>query len=277
MPEKPLLKQLAEAAAAIRAATPLSPGIAVVLGSGLGGFADQVEEAVTIPYKDIPGWPASTAIGHAGQLVVGTFKDAAVAVMRGRAHFYEGHPIDRVVFGVRVLARLGVRTLVITNASGAVREGLAPGDLVLINDHLNLMGTSPLIGKNEDELGPRFPPMSEAYDPQLRALAHKAAKKLGQTLQEGVYAALTGPAYETPAEIRMVRALGGDLVGMSTAPEVIAARHMGLKCLGISCVTNLGAGMSDSPIDGDHVIAVGKAAQGRLTALLGEIVPALAS
>ena len=195
--------------------------------------------------------------------------------MKGRAHLYEGHPADRVVFGVRVLGRLGAGTLVVTNACGGVREDLAPGDLVLVSDHLNLQGTSPLVGPNDDTLGPRFPDMSSAYDPRSATIAHAAAARLGQTLAEGVYAAWLGPAFETPAEIRMIRALGGDLVGMSTVPEVLAARHMGIRCLAISCVTNMAAGILPEPIDAEHVLAVGAQAQDRLTALLAEVLPAL--
>jgi purine-nucleoside phosphorylase len=263
------------AAAAIAQRAKIKPKIGIVLGSGLGGFADQIENGVTIPYGEIPGWPASTAIGHAGTLVVGNFKGAPVAVMRGRAHLYEGHAPEKVVFGVRALKALGTETFVITNAAGGVRTDYKPGDLVVITDHLNLQARSPLVGPNDDRLGPRFPDMSNAYDRDLREKAHAAAKRLGQTLKDGVYAALLGPTYETPAEVRMVGILGGDLVGMSTVAEVIAARHMGAKVLAISCVTNMAAGILDTPIDGEHVIAVGKAAQGRFTALLGEIIPTL--
>ena len=264
-----------DAVAAIRQRSPLVPRVAVVLGSGLGGFAERVEDAVEIPYGEIPGWPVSTALGHAGMLVLGTFAGVPVAVMKGRAHLYEGHPADRVVFGVRVLGRLGAGALVVTNACGGIREDLAPGDLVLVSDHLNLQGTSPLVGPNDDSLGPRFPDMSSAYDPALRELAHAAADRLGQSLSEGVYAAWLGPAFETPAEIRMIRVLGGDLVGMSTVPEVLAARHMGLRCLTISCVTNMAAGILPEPIDAEHVLRVGAQAQDRLTALLAEILPAI--
>ena len=266
---------IGEALVAIRGRSSLVPRVAVVLGSGLGGFADELEDAVEITYSEIPGWPAATALGHAGTLVLGTVAGVPVAVMRGRAHLYEGHPAAQVVFGVRVLGRLGAQTLVLTNACGGVREDLTPGDLVLVSDHLNLQGTSPLVGPNDDSLGPRFPDMSNAYDQELRGLAHAAAARLGQTLPEGVYAAWLGPAFETPAEIRMIRTLGADLVGMSTVPEVLAARHMGIRCLAISCVTNMAAGILPEPIDAEHVLAVGAAAQGRLTALLGEILPAL--
>ena len=216
-----------QALIAIRRLSALEPRVAVVLGSGLGGFAEEIDDAVEIPYGEIPGWPVSTAMGHAGTLVLGDVAGVPVAVMRGRAHLYEGHSAGRVAYGVRVLGRLGVRTLVLTNACGGVREDLAPGDLVLVSDHLNLQAASPLIGPNDDSLGPRFPDMTNAYDPELRAAAHAAAARLGQKLSEGVYAAWLGPAFETPAEIRMIRALGGDLVGMSTVPEVLAARHRG--------------------------------------------------
>jgi len=264
-----------DAVAAIRGRTTVVPRAAVVLGSGLGGFADRVENPVSIPYGEIPGWPISTAMGHAGTLVVGTFAGVPVAVMKGRAHLYEGHAADRVVFGVRVLGRLGAGTLVVTNACGGIRGDLTPGDLVLISDHLNLQGTSPLVGPNDETLGPRFPDMTAAYDPALRALAHECAARLGQSLSEGVYAAWLGPAFETPAEIRMIRTLGADLVGMSTVPEVLAARHMGLRCLAISCVTNMAAGILPEPIDPEHVLIVGAQAQERLTALLAEVLPRL--
>lgn len=263
------------AVAAIRERTSLVPRATVILGSGLGGLAAAVDGAVEIPYGEIPGWPVSTAIGHSGTLVLGTFAGVPVAVMKGRAHLYEGHSPGQVVFGVRVLGRLGAGVLVVTNACGGVREDLSPGDLVLVSDHLNLQGASPLVGPNDDSLGPRFPDMSAAYDPALRALTHEAATRVGQTLAEGVYAAWLGPAFETPAEIRMIRVLGGDLVGMSTVPEVLAARHMGLRCLAISCVTNMAAGILPEPLDAGHVLAVGARAEGRLTALLAELLPTL--
>jgi purine-nucleoside phosphorylase len=262
-----------EAVAAIRARTELTPRVAVVLGSGLGGFADRLEGATEIPYAEIPGWPVATALGHSGTLLLGTFAGVPLAVMKGRAHLYEGHPASRVVFGMRVLGRLGAGVLVVTNACGGIREDMTPGDLVLVSDHLNLQGTSPLVGPNDDSLGPRFPDMSDAYDPLLRRLTHDAAARLGQSLSEGVYAAWLGPAFETPAEIRMLRILGADLVGMSTVPEVLAARHMGLRCLTISCVTNMAAGILPEPIEAEHVLRVGAQAQERLTALLAETLP----
>jgi purine-nucleoside phosphorylase len=265
----------AEAAAAIRKRTALEPKIAIVLGSGLGGFADAIGDSVAIAYEDIPGWPTSTAIGHAGKLVVGTFRGVPIAAMKGRAHLYEGHAPQKVVFGVRALAALGVETFLFTNAAGALNPAFAVGDLILLNDHINMSGANPLSGANDDALGPRFPDMGNAYDSDLRAIAHDAARAVGQTLKEGVYLAFSGPTYETHAEVRMARLLGGDLVGMSTVHEVIAARHMSKTCLAISCVTNMGAGMTSAALDGDHVIAAGAAASERFTALVGEIIPRL--
>jgi purine-nucleoside phosphorylase len=264
-----------EAAALIQRASALEPRVGVVLGSGLGGLADELDDPVELPYGEIPGWPVSTAVGHAGTLVLGTLGGVPLAVMRGRAHLYEGLPPDKVVFGVRVLGRLGVRTLVLTNACGGVREDLEPGQLVLVSDHINLQGSSPLVGPNDDSLGPRFPDMSNAYDSELRAAAREAGRGLGLEFAEGVYAAWLGPAFETPAEIRYVRAIGGDLVGMSTVPEVLAARHMGMRCLAISCVTNMAAGVLPEPIDHERVLAIGARASGTLTALLRELLPSL--
>src|SRR5262245_51683388 len=225
--------ELDSAVAAIHARADVAPSVGVVLGSGLGSFADALEEAVEIPYADIPGWPVATALGHSGTLVVGTFGGVPTAVMRGRAHLYEGLPPAKVAFGVRVLALLGARTLVLTNAVGAINDAFAPGQLVLISDHVNLQGQSPLVGPNDDDLGPRFPDMSDAYDPDLRAAARAAADRIDMKLGEGIYAAWLGPAFETPAEIRMLRVLGADTVGMSIVPEVLAARHMGIRWLAI--------------------------------------------
>lgn len=268
---------LDEAVRTIRVATPLEPRVGVVLGSGLGGLADALEEPTMIPYDEIPGWPGSTAVGHAGVLVVGTLDGVPVAVMRGRAHLYEGIGAERTVFGVRVLGRLGIRTLVVTNAAGAINESFRPGQLVLVSDHVNLQGTSPLVGTNDESLGPRFPDLSDAYDPELRARARQAAADLGIELGEGVYTAWLGPQFETPAEIRFMRAVGGDLVGMSTVQEVIAARHMGIRCLGISVVTNMAAGVLPEKIDHEAVLEVGGQAAGALTSLLRELVPTLSS
>jgi len=262
---------------AVRQRTSIAPSVGVVLGSGLGGFADALEQTVEIPYAEIPGWPAVTAVGHAGTLVLGSFEGAEVVVMRGRAHLYEGLEPARVVFGIRVLALLGIHTLVLTNAVGAIDTALEPGQLVAISDHLNLQGQSPLVGPNDDTLGPRFPDLTNAYDARLREAAREAAARAGVRLQEGVYAAWLGPAFETPAEIRMLGRLGADIVGMSTVPEVLAARHMGVRCLAISCVTNMAAGVLPEPIDHERVLEVGARAADTLTALLGELVPTLSA
>jgi purine-nucleoside phosphorylase len=261
----------------IREETDLEPRVGVVLGSGLGELADEVDSRIEIPYYEIPGWPSSTAVGHAGVLVVGAIDGVPVALMRGRAHLYEGLGADRVVFGVRVLGRLGIRSLVVTNAAGGINPEFRPGLLVLISDHVNLQGTSALVGPNEGSLGPRFPDMSDAYDAELRARAREAAAALGIELGEGVYAAWLGPQFETPAEIRFMRAVGGDLAGMSTVQEVIAARHMGIRCLGISVVTNMAAGVLAEKIDHEAVLEVGARAAGSLTALLRELVPTLSA
>jgi purine-nucleoside phosphorylase len=261
----------------IREGSELDPVVGVVLGSGLGGLADELEGRVEIPYAEIPGWPVSTAVGHTGTLVLGTLDGIPVAVMRGRAHLYEGIGGERVVFGVRVLGALGIRSLVVTNASGGINPDFEPGQLVLISDHLNLQGTSALVGPNDESLGPRFPDMSDAYDPELRARAHEAAARLGLELGEGVYAAWLGPQFETPAEIRFMRAAGGDLAGMSTVQEVIAARHMGIRVLGISVVTNTAAGVLPEKIDHEVVLEVGARSAGSVTALLRELVPTLSA
>lgn len=248
----------------------------MILGSGLGGLADELEGCVEIPYDDIPGWPVSTAVGHAGVLALGTVDGMPVAVLKGRAHLYEGIPAERVVHGVRVLGALGVRTLVVTNAAGAINERFRPGLLVLVSDHVNLLGTSPLVGPNDETLGPRFPDMGNAYDPEFRAFAREAADRLGIELGEGVYGAWLGPQFETPAEIRFMRAIGCDLAGMSTVPEVIAARHMGMRCLGVSVVTNMAAGVVEGRLEHEAVLSVAAEAQPRLTGLLRELLPSLA-
>lgn len=247
-----------------------------MLGSGLGGVADAIEDRVELPYGEIPGWPAAGAVGHAGRLLLGRLGEAPVAVMQGRAHLYEGVPPERAVFGIRVLGKLGVTTLVVTNAAGAINESFRPGMLVLISDHVNLMARSPLVGPNDESLGPRFPDMSDAYDPVLRAAAREVAERLGVETGEGVYGAWLGPQFETPAEIRFMRAVGCDLAGMSTVPEVIAARHMGIRCLGISVVTNMAAGIARGKLGHAEVLEVGARTQPRLTALLRELVPVLA-
>lgn len=265
------------AVARIRDETGIEPRVGLVLGSGLGGLVNDVEDRVEIPYSEIPDWPVSTAIGHAGKLVLGTLAGVPVAVMCGRAHLYEGISADRVAFGVRVLGRLGIRTLVVTNAAGGINLDYRPGLLVLISDHVNLQGTSALVGPNDDAVGPRFPDMSDAYDPELRALARETAARLGIELAEGVYGAWLGPQFETPAEIRFMRAVGGDLAGMSTVQEVIAARHLGIRVLGVSVVTNMAAGVLPEKIDHEAVLEVGARAAGSLIVLLRELVPTLSA
>jgi purine-nucleoside phosphorylase len=265
------------AASQIRRRISVEPRVAVILGSGLGGLADELEDAVEIPYASIPGWPVPTAVGHAGVLVVGALEGVPVAALRGRAHLYEGVGGEAVAFPVRVLGRLGVRTLVVTNAAGGVDGSFRPGQLVLVSDHVNLQGTSVLVGPNDDALGPRFPDMSDAYDPELRARAREAASRLGIALGEAVYVGWLGPQFETPAEIRMMRTLGGGLVGMSTVQEVIAARHLGIRCLGVSVVTNMAAGVLPEKIDHEAVLEVGARAAVDLTKLLRALLPTLSA
>jgi purine-nucleoside phosphorylase len=249
------------------------PRVAVVLGSGLGAFADELADRTEIPYSAIPGWPCSTAIGHAGKLVFGRLGALEVAVMAGRVHLYEGYTPAQVTFGVRVLGALGVRSIVFTNAAGGINLALERGGLVLISDHINLQGSNPLAGPNDDNLGPRFPDMSEAYSRQLRALAHEVGSELGIRLAEGVYAAVLGPSYETPAEIRYLRTIGADLVGMSTVPEAIAANHMGMRALGISCVTNMAAGILPQKIRHAEVLEAGEMVRGTLVKFLRALLP----
>ncbi|HWF09416.1 MAG TPA: purine-nucleoside phosphorylase [Bryobacteraceae bacterium] len=251
------------------------PKVAVVLGSGLGAFAEALENPQTIPYSDIPGWPPSTAVGHAGNLVIGAIDGLPVAALAGRAHLYEGYTAQQSVYGIRVLGRMGVQSVVLTNAAGGVNKSFGPGQLVLISDHINLLGQNPLTGPNDDSLGPRFPDMSEAYAKRYREAAREAGRELGLDLPEGVYAALPGPSYETPAEIRYLRAIGADLVGMSTALEAITANHMGMKVLGISCVTNFGAGVTDQKLDHKEVLAVGERVKGTMVDLLRRVLPRL--
>ena len=272
MSAPPLLARLTEAVRLIEARTPLRPKVGLVLGSGLGAFARSLERPVAIPYPEIPHFPTSTAIGHAGELVVGTSQGVPVAVMAGRVHFYEGYPIQQVVFPVQVLGRFGVRVLVLTNAAGSVNVNYKPGELMVIQDHVNLMGTNPMIGSNEEQLGLRFFDMTEAYDPRLREIAEKACWKAGVPVRKGVYLALSGPSYETPAEIRMLRTLGADAVGMSTVPETIAARHLGLRVLGLSCITNMAAGVTRRKLDHREVLEVGEKVKSALLDVLGRIV-----
>ena len=246
------------------------PRVAVVLGSGLGAFADDLDDSQEIHYPQIPGWPKSTAIGHAGKLVFGNVGSTPVVVMSGRAHLYEGHSMDKVVYGVRALGRLGVKAFIFTNAAGGINLSYRQGMLVLVSDHINLQGANPLSGPNDDSLGPRFPDMTDAYDAEFRRRAMAIAG-----LPEGVYAGLLGPSYETPAEIRYLRAIGADLVGMSTVPEVIAARHMGIRCMAISCVTNMAAGVAGKKLDHAEVLEVGRQTRGAMVNLLRALAPSI--
>ena len=252
-----------------------TPRVAVVLGSGLGAFADTLENPVVTPYSDIPGWPRSTAVGHAGKLIVGGVAGTPVAVLAGRAHLYEGYTAQQAVFGIRELRKMGVESVILTNAAGGINEQFHAGKLVLISDHINLLGQNPLTGPNDDTLGPRFPDMSEAYSKSYREIARAAAKEMDLELPEGVYAAVPGPSYETPAEIRYMRTIGADLVGMSTIPETIAANHMGMKVLGISCVTNAAAGVLDQKLNHAEVLEVGARMNSTLIELLRRIIARL--
>lgn len=273
-----LLARLDRAAAAIRAIEARPPEVAIVLGSGLGAFADTLTHTTVLPYREVPGMSSVTVPGHAGRLVIGRLPGdtgPVVAALAGRIHLYEGHAPSDVVFNVRLMIRLGAKIIVLTNAAGALSPDHTPGDLVLISDHLNLQGLTALMGPNEPALGPRFPDMSAVYDPELRARARAAATDLGITLREGVYAALLGPSYETPAEIRMLRTLGADLVGMSTVAEATAARHMGARVLGISCVTNLASGVSKTPLSHTEVEETASAARPRFVAFLHKLLGSL--
>jgi purine-nucleoside phosphorylase len=249
--------------------------IGVVLGSGLGAFADALENRIETPYSEIPGWPRSTAIGHAGKLVTGRIGGTEVVVLAGRAHLYEGYSPAQVTFGVREMAKRGVRTLVLTNAAGGINLNFHPGDLVLITDHINLTGANPLTGPNDDSVGPRFPDMTEAYCGKYRETAKATAAGLGIILQEGVYAALAGPSYETPAEIRYLRTIGADLVGMSTVPEAITANYLGMKVLAISCVTNMAAGILPQKLVHTEVLETGERVRETLVKLLRAVLPKL--
>jgi purine-nucleoside phosphorylase len=265
---------LAESAAkSVLQRTSLRPQIGLVLGSGLGAFAESLTDQTRIPFAEIPAFPRSTAIGHAGQLVVGKSGDIPVAVMQGRVHLYEGYSAQEVAFPMRVFGRMGIRSVILTNAAGGINLRYQQGALVLMSDHINLQGTNPLVGVNDDRFGERFPDMTHAYDKAYRELAREEASKLGMTLHEGVYVALLGPSYETPAEIRYLRTIGADLVGMSTALEVIAARHVGIKALAISCVTNMAAGILDQPLSHQEVMETGERVRESFEALLRAVLP----
>ena len=252
-----------------------APAAGVVLGSGLEGFAAELTDRVEIPYAEIPGWPRSTVAGHTGRLAVGRLGAVAVAVLSGRAHLYEGYSAAEVAFPVRVLGLLGIRTLVLTNAAGGINPAFRAGQLALISDHLNLQGVNPLVGEKKERFGPRFVDLSDVYPIRLRELGREAGRRLGLDLREGVYAAVTGPHYETPAEIRYLRAIGADLVGMSTVPEAIAAAQMGIPVLGISCVANAAAGNLPHRISHEEVLEAGARSRDSLIALLKEVIPHL--
>lgn len=268
----------AEAAAKlVLGRTPLRPQIALVLGSGLGGFADTLADSVAIPYAEIPAFPRSTAIGHAGRLVIGKAGAVPVAAMQGRVHLYEGYSAQEITFPIRVFGRMGIRAVILTNAAGGINLSYSQGALVLIRDHINLQGQNPLVGENDDRFGVRFPDMTDVYAKSYRQIARDAGSTLGMTLHEGVYAGLLGPSYETPAEIEYLRRIGADLVGMSTVAEVIVARHMGIKVLAISCVTNMAAGILDQPLSHQEVMETGERVKTTFESLLRAVLPRIAA
>ena len=261
-----------EAADAIRARVPVLPEIAIVLGSGLGDFANALGDAVSMPYEELPHWPAARVVGHEGRLAVGRARGKLIAALAGRCHAYEGHDLRTVTFAVRVLGVLGVKTLILTNAAGGVNTSFLQGALMVIDDHINLLGGNPLVGANDDRFGPRFPDMTEVYSSRLRRIADEAGREMGVVLPHGVYVALLGPSYETPAEIRYLRAIGVDAVGMSTVPEAIVARHMGMDVLGISCISNMAAGVLPQPLHHDEVMETTRRVRGQFIALLEGIL-----
>ena len=265
------------AAKLILSRTPFRPKIGLVLGSGLGAFADSLTDASRVPYTEIPSFPQSTAIGHAGQLVIGNAGNVSVAAMQGRVHQYEGYSAQQVTFPIRVFGRMGIKSVILTNAAGGINLGFSQGALVLIRDHINLQGTNPLVGPNDDRFGVRFPDMTHAYSRAYREIAREESAKLSIMLHEGVYAALLGPSYETPAEIEHLRRIGADLVGMSTAAEVIAARHMGMDVLAMSCVTNMAAGIVDQPLSHAEVMETGERVKSTFEALLRAVLPRINS
>lgn len=267
-----LYQRVEHAAGVIRTHHRPDVGLALVLGSGLGAFADELQEPVIVPYDQIPGFARSTVEGHAGQLVIGKAGGVLVATMQGRFHYYEGYPLDDVVFPIRVLKSLGAHTLVLTNAAGGINVQFDKGVLMVISDHLNLMGASPLRGPHDPNFGARFPDMSEVYARDLQEMVVEEAHGMGLQMRRGIYAALSGPSYETPAEIRMLRTLGADAVGMSTVPEAIVARQMGMRVLGISCITNLASGVADQPIDHSEVIETGEHVRAAFTELLRRVI-----
>jgi len=267
-----LYERVEHAARLIRSRTSEEPRIAIILGSGLGAFADDFEEPVAIPYEDIPGFMRSTAEGHAGRLVVGKVDNVPLLAMQGRVHFYEGYSLEDVTFPIRVFKLLGIKTLILTNAAGGINIELDQGALMVISDHLNLMGVNPLRGGNDDRFGPRFPDMTAVYSPELQQLVIEEAQAIGVEMRRGVYAALSGPSYETPAEIVLLRNFGADAVGMSTVPEAIVARHVDMEVLGISCITNMAAGISDAPINHEEVMETGSRVKATFTQLLRRVI-----
>jgi purine-nucleoside phosphorylase len=271
-----LFPQAETAAQSILQRTQLRPKIGLVLGSGLGAFADSLTTPTRIPYSEIPAFPRSTAIGHAGQMVIGQVEDIPVAAMQGRVHLYEGYTAQQIAFPIRVFGRMGIRAVILTNAAGGINRNYQQGALVLIRDHINLQNSNPLIGPNDDRLGVRFPDMTQAYARDYRKIAQEEAAKQGITLPEGVYAAMAGPNYETPAEINYLRIIGADLVGMSTVAEVIAARHMEMKVLAISCVTNMAAGIIDQPLSHEEVMETGERVKASFEGLLRAVLPRIA-
>ena len=264
--------QVHAAAERVRAASTTIPEVAIVLGSGLGGFASSLGSAVSIPYADIPNWPVSNVVGHEGRLVIGENAGRRVAALSGRAHFYEGHDLRTVTFGIRVLGVLGVKTLVLTNAAGGINTAFAPGDLMVIDDHINLLGSNPLVGPNDERFGVRFPDLTHVYSRRLRQLADDTAGAQGIALRHGVYVACHGPSYETPAEVRYLRLIGADAVGMSTVPEAIVARHMGIEVLGISCITNFAAGVLPQPLNHAEVLETAQRVRLTFIALLNGVI-----
>jgi len=272
-----LYERAEHAARVIRSRTTETPRVAIVLGSGLGGFADDFEDAVRIPYEDIPGFALSTAQGHAGQLVVGKVDHVPLLAMQGRVHYYEGYSLEQVTFPIRTFKLLGIKTLILTNASGGVNVQLTQGALMVLSDHLNLMGDNPLRGPNDPRFGPRFPDMTAVYSPELQEIVIEEARALGIEIRRGIYAALSGPSYETPAEIHLMRNLDADAVGMSTVPEAIVARQMDIEVLGISCITNMAAGISDEPINHEEVMATGDRVRTTFTQLLRGVVGRVSS
>jgi purine-nucleoside phosphorylase len=268
-----LYERAEKAARVIREKTKTDVPVAIVLGSGLGGFANELADATAVPYEQIPGFARATVEGHAGRLVIGKAGNSLIAAQQGRFHFYEGYSLEDVTFPIRVMKLLGVRTLILTNASGALNVEYTPGSLMVITDHINLMGVNPLIGPNDERFGPRFPDLTSVYSPELQDVVLHEAEAMNLQMRRGVYAALSGPSYETPAEIHMVRALGADAVGMSTVPEAIVARHMDIRVVGISCITNLAAGVTDRPVDHSQVIAIGERIRESFSELLRRVIP----